>query len=173
MKIDKDFAVKVEGKVFTGNEIDKIVIDGGKFSMVCTYTNGSKFEVSAYTKDVELCSSVINLDINISTKEMKNAVKEAIEEIGISDPDPNIATEISRKESEKMRRFDCSGLRYMPCFKDENMEPAVSEEVVRKAVKEALEEFKNKAKRAGTIFWFDHDQPQKFNNLKRNHTGGD
>ena len=56
MKIDKDFAVKVEGRVFTGTEIDKIVIDGGKFNMVCTYTNGSKFEVHAYTKDVEFLS---------------------------------------------------------------------------------------------------------------------
>ena len=57
MKIDQDFAVKVESRVFTGNEIDKIVIDGGKFSMVCTYTNGSKFEVSARAKDVELLNT--------------------------------------------------------------------------------------------------------------------
>lgn len=82
MKIDKDFAVKVEGKIFTANEINKIVIDGGKFNMVCEYTNGSKFEVSAYTKDVELYSSAINLDVNISAKKMKNAVREAIDQIG-------------------------------------------------------------------------------------------
>ena len=57
MKIDKDFAVKVEGRIFTGTEIDKIVINGGKFNMVCTYMNGSKFEVSAYTKDVEFLNT--------------------------------------------------------------------------------------------------------------------
>lgn len=74
----------------------------------------------------------------------------------ITYPEPKTATEMLQRDEYIRRRF-------MPCFKGENMEPKASEEVVRKAVKEALEEFENKTKKAGTIFWFDQDEQQNKN----------
>lgn len=56
MKIDKDFAVKVEGRVFTANDISSISIDITWFKMKCMSKNGTKFTVEASLKDVEFLS---------------------------------------------------------------------------------------------------------------------
>ena len=56
MKLNKEFAVRVNGKLFTANEIFKINIDGTKFSMSCCCGSSSVFDVSACTRDVEFVS---------------------------------------------------------------------------------------------------------------------
>jgi hypothetical protein len=56
MKLDKEFAVRVNGKLFTANEIFKINIDGSKFNMTCYCGSGSAFDITAWTRDVEFVS---------------------------------------------------------------------------------------------------------------------
>lgn len=56
MKLDKEFAVRVNGKLFTANEIFKINIDGTEFNMTCYCGSGSVFDVTAQTRDVEFVS---------------------------------------------------------------------------------------------------------------------
>lgn len=53
MKIDKDFAVRVEDRVFTANEISSVNFDIDWFKMNCISKNGTKFTVEASLKDVE------------------------------------------------------------------------------------------------------------------------
>lgn len=57
-------------------------------------------------------------------------------------PNPKTATEMLQRDEYISRRF-------MPCFKNENMEPKASEEVVRKAFNEAMEEMSASMKTAG------------------------
>lgn len=57
MKIDKDFAVKVEGRVFTADEISSVSFDVGWFTMNCISKDGTKFTVEASLKDVEFLSN--------------------------------------------------------------------------------------------------------------------
>lgn len=99
MKIDKDFAVKVEGKVFTANEISSVSFDIAWFRMECISDNGTKFTVEASLKDVEFLNiareSKIEVDetrlwniwngehvskkINCSFEDIKEVLSEAIE----------------------------------------------------------------------------------------------
>lgn len=120
MKIDKDFAVKVEGRIFTGTEIDKIVINGGKFNMVCTYTNGSKFEVHAYTKDVEFLSNTPVYGLQVEEELLKSVFGDKVRrwivyESDKSNNDSEITTEnVKQAISEYMEQMgetikvDCS-----------------------------------------------------------------
>lgn len=151
MKIDKDFAVKVEGKVFTGNEIDKIVIDGGKFSMVCTYTNGSKFEVSAYTKDVEFLN-VLQIPAlaqgGVVTGRDQSHVYYEYSKVG-DEPKSDIEMVTPLKKKTFSECAKDAGITFMPCFKSENMEPLAPEETFKKAFKEAMEEMTASMKNAG------------------------
>jgi hypothetical protein len=57
MKIDKDFVVKVDGKVFTASEISSVSFDIDWFKMNCISENGTRFTVEASLKDVEFLSS--------------------------------------------------------------------------------------------------------------------
>ncbi|SET71281.1 hypothetical protein SAMN05443270_1078 [Lacrimispora sphenoides] len=50
---DKSFAVKIDGKVFTGNEIYKIEIDGTRFNLDCGCESGTDFKISGNTKNLE------------------------------------------------------------------------------------------------------------------------
>jgi hypothetical protein len=101
MKIDKDFAVKVEGRVFTANEISSVRFDIAWFIMNCISENGTKFNVEASLKDVEFlhttqeskieveetrCWNLLDGDsvskkINCHLEDIKEALSEAIESL--------------------------------------------------------------------------------------------
>lgn len=55
---DKSFAIKIEGSVFTGNEIYKMEVEGTSFKLFCGYENGTKFEISGNLKNLEFLGSV-------------------------------------------------------------------------------------------------------------------
>lgn len=53
MKINKDFAVKVEGKIFKTDEMTKISIEGWRVNIVCSYSSGTVVTVNARVKECE------------------------------------------------------------------------------------------------------------------------
>lgn len=131
MKIDKDFAVKVEGRVFTANEISSVSFDIDWFKMNCVSENGTKFTVEASLKDVELLNNTCIPDLqveeetwksvfgntkrwivyeadtnthdkNATIEDVKQAVREAINERG---NEPKTATELYIETEKALRRY--------------------------------------------------------------------
>lgn len=56
--IDRDFTVRIDGKVFTGNEIYKIEIDGTRFNLDCGCKSGTDFKISGNTKNLEFLGNI-------------------------------------------------------------------------------------------------------------------
>lgn len=57
MKINKDFAVIVNGERFEAFDILEIHIDGGMFKMICEHGKEAKKTIECRTRDVELVSA--------------------------------------------------------------------------------------------------------------------
>lgn len=57
MKINKDFAVIVNGERFEAFDILEINIDGGMFKMICEHGKEAKKTIECRTRDVELVST--------------------------------------------------------------------------------------------------------------------
>jgi hypothetical protein len=72
MKIDKDFAVKVEGKIFTANDISNLSFDIAWFRMECISDNGTRFTVEASLKDVEFLNIPRELKIEVDETRLWN-----------------------------------------------------------------------------------------------------
>ena len=123
MKIDKDFAVKVDGKVFTANEIRSVSFDIAWFTMNCISDNGTRFTIEASLKDVEFLTTSSTLDWHgyevcgdhgffgppfgshkndtDMVTPLEQIKKALYESMGITEPDPNMATESSRTDRER------------------------------------------------------------------------
>lgn len=152
MKIDSHMQILIGGKVYKTEGITRIEINGtdfemdyewGRYTLKCNVKDVRLFTDKPSMCDILLQDETRNMshEFIYPSQDMRKAIKEAIEQMG-KEPEPKTAAEMLRRDEYIIRRF-------MPCFKDENMAPTVSEEIVRKAVKEALEEMTVSMKNAG------------------------
>ncbi len=66
---DKSFAVKIDGKVFTGGEIYEMEIEGTSFKLFCGCESGTKYEITGNLKNLEFLSIPNTLErINIKAE---------------------------------------------------------------------------------------------------------
>lgn len=158
MKINKDFAVIVNGERFEAFGILEIHIDGGKFKMICEHGKEAKKIIECRTRDVEFVSApqmpeikyYIDNDMISDSSGYYRCRERGFfgYDIGNGPDDqeaePKTAAEASRIETRKIlneqyaaRRCQCQ---FVPYLHNESMEPKTPLGVVKKAVKEALHE---------------------------------
>lgn len=125
--IDRDFAVKIDGKVFTGNEIYKIEIDGTRFNLDCGCKSGTDFKISGNTKNLEFLGNIPTArelegyemcgdhgfygpphnnpddDVEIVSPlgTMKKAVEDALKETGRTPGEMHVGVELDGKQFAK------------------------------------------------------------------------
>lgn len=96
MKIDKDFAVKVAGKMFNASEIYEINIDGGEFKMRCI-SSGADITIESPVSAVEFVDKKADSDKPDTVyplSEMKQALKEVMVDMGGVGSDKEIKTDL-------------------------------------------------------------------------------
>lgn len=162
--IDKNFAVRVAGHLFTGEDIMKISIDGTDFEMEYGWFSNSEATIKCKTKDVEFvsvpmsnaftpplgCLATDDIEIVSPPKKFKKALVEALK--GIDRTPETILVDIGLDGKQLVktlklgdtwysRKCDNSdGVRFFDLARKQIEEDGELREAIKEAIREVMEE---------------------------------